>query len=142
MDIDVINAQLSKIEEILNTDLVPAHVNAVYPYRAMPSKLPFVISISFLGGFPGSGTVAAFDMHSDFAVVMEAHHDKTDVKLQWAEQKLNEVEMLIVNTFQTTNYDVDGLWMSAEFYKPSGRPPSPSMYTDARLGHLYLRLNF
>lgn len=141
MDVDFINSQLVKIVLILNNLLVPDEVNAIYDYRTMPSKLPFVISVSYLGGLPGSGTTGGFDSFSDFALVVEAHHDKTADRLKWSESQMNKVEALIVASFNGDNYAVDGFWMSAEFYKPSTRPPSPSNYPDTRLGQIYLRVN-
>ena len=137
-----INQQLVEVVAILDELLVPAHVNAIYNYRTLPAKLPFVISVSYLGGDPGPGTAGGFAAHCDFALVMETHHDKTAEKLLWAEQQMNKVEALITNAFQYDHYESDGYWISAEFYRPSTRPPSPTNYPDARLGHLYLRLHF
>lgn len=139
---DFINEQLDQVVSILQQTLVPAEVNAIYDYRTLPSKLPFVISVSFLGGDPGAGTAGGFDLHSDFALVMEAHHDKSEGNLRWAERQLNKVEALIINAFQHEHYAVNGCWISTDFYRPSTRPPSPSNYPDARLGHLYLRVHF
>ncbi|MBE2223847.1 MAG: hypothetical protein IAF02_20070 [Anaerolineae bacterium] len=141
MDVELINNQLDRIEMILNDSLVSTgEANAIYGYRAMPSKLPFVISVSFLGGNPEPATSGGFGRYSDFAIVMEAHHDKTSQTLRWSERQMNKVEGLITNLFQLDNFSADGLWMSTDFFRPSARPPSPTNYPDARLGHLYLRV--
>jgi hypothetical protein len=139
---DFINQQLDRIMAILEQELVPDQVNAIYDHRTLPSKLPFVISVSYLGGSPGSGTAGSFDLHSDFALVLETHHEKSTETLRWAERQMNKVEALIINAFQQAFFVQDGCWISTEFYKPSTRPPSPSNYPDARLGHLYLRVHF
>ena len=136
----VINNTLAEICRILTELLVPDQANAVYDYRTMPAKLPFVISVSFGGGRPEVDTSAGPRPVASFFVVMEAQHDKTPEGLRLAEQRLNTVEGIINKAFSLTYQVHDGHWIFAEIFHDSVRPPSPANYPTSRLGTIYLRI--
>ena len=137
---EVINETLAEICRILTDLLVPDQANAVYDYRTLPAKLPFVISASFAGGRPEVDTSAGTRPVLAFFLVMEAQHDKTPEGLRLAEQKLNTVESIINQAFTLTHQVHDGHWIFAEIYRDSVRPPSPANYPTSRLGTIYLRI--
>ncbi len=136
----VINDTLTEICRILADLLVPAQVNAIFDYRTMPAKLPFVISASFAGGKPQVDTSAGPRPVLTFILVMEVQHDKTPASLQSAEQKLNAAEGIINQAFNDTYQVHNGFWIFSEIYRDSGRPPSPPSYPTSRLGTIHLRI--
>ncbi|MBK8989262.1 MAG: hypothetical protein IPM39_24895 [Chloroflexi bacterium] len=136
----IINETLAEICRILTELLVPTHANAVYDYRTMPAKLPFVISASFAGGRPEVDTSAGIRPVLTFFLVMETQHEKTVDSLRLAEQRLNRAEGIIYQAFNHTYQVHDGHWIFAEIHRDSARPPSPPNYPTSRLGTIYLRI--
>lgn len=136
----IINDTLAEIVAILEALLVPDHAGAIYDYRTMPAKLPFVVSASYGGGKPEVDTSAGERPVLHYFLVMEAQYEKTAVGLQAAEYKMNLVEGMINRAFSKTYQVHDGYWIFAEIYRDSSRPPSPPNYPTSRLGTIYLRI--
>lgn len=136
----IINNTLAEICRILTELLVPGHANAIYDYRTLPAKLPFVISASYAGGKPEVDTSAGRRPVLAYFLVMEAQHDKTAESLRLAEQRMNNAEDIIYAAFNGTHQVNDNHWIFAEIHRDSARPPSPANYPTSRLGTIYLRI--
>jgi hypothetical protein len=132
-----INDCLAQLQSTLQTALVPAEANKVYGYRTWPDKLDVSVSLTYLGGSPSGGTTGGRDHYYDFSAVLGAKHNNTEATLEAAEEALNDVENVIVDTLYKSK---NSLWFNCDFPRPSSRPPSPFERPKTRFGEVFIRV--
>ena len=133
-----INACLAELKTLLEAALVPAEAGKVYGFRVLPNLLDKAVSVTFMGGTPGGKKTGGTGRHLDFAAVIVAQHDGSEAGLEAAEQALNAMENIIVDTLEPSR---NTLWSACDFHRPSTRPPTPEELRGSRYGEIYFRLD-
>ncbi len=132
-----INEQLDELKAEL-VAILPSKWSEIYGYRTSPEKHTRYAFITHMGSDDGTALTGGNYKTVDFLIVLLAHHDKTEAKLEAAERDLNEAETLILD--QLTQVRRNGKWQKVIIPYPTIRPRQPRALPETRLAEIPVRL--